>query len=311
MQRVPATITVQSMVARGFVGNSAVIAGLLACRVEPYPVHTVMLGAHGAVRPRRGGVVPSPLFYGLLRSLEETEADLILSGYLGSAGQGEILADWLARRMAARGSLPYLLDPVLGDDPHGLYVTPEVTDIVRERLLPLAQVVTPNPFEALKLAGMDPAATDRSEEVIMAAARRLLTATPALGSPSPAPGPQWVIVTGWRRKNSRIYALALGRDEAWEVGVDAIPWSAYGTGDLFAAVVAAGICHGRPVPAACVAAASAVAAALEQSQKSGADTVLPVGLPDVYPASAVERDVSVRTGGWGVTLEQIGLTESM
>ncbi|MZP29060.1 hypothetical protein GTO91_04955 [Heliobacterium undosum] len=288
MDRIPSAITVQSLVARGFVGNSAVIPGFLACRVEPYPVHTVMLGAHGAVRPRRGGVVPSPLFYGLLRSLEEVEADLILSGYLGSAEQGDILADWLSRRMAAKEPIPYLLDPVLGDDPHGLYVTPEVTDVVRERLLPLAQVITPNPFEVLKLAGMDPAAADRSEPVIIAAARRLLEPATGPCPPAPASRLQWVIVTSWRRENNRIYTLALGREAVWEVGVNAVPWSAYGTGDLFAAIVAAGICHDRSVPEACAAAARAVATALKEAQSNGADTVMPIGLPDFYRTSAGE-----------------------
>ncbi|ABZ84701.1 pyridoxal kinase [Heliomicrobium modesticaldum Ice1] len=293
MERIPSAITVQSLVARGFVGNSAVIPGFLACRVEPYPVHTVLLGAHGAVRPRRGGVVPSPLFYGLLRSLEEAEADLILSGYLGSAEQGEILADWLSRRMAAKGSLPYLLDPVLGDDPYGLYVTPAVVDVVRERLLPMAQVITPNPFEVLKLAGMDPAAADRSEPVIIAAARRLLASAAGPCSPGPDSGLQWVIVTSWRRENNRIYTLALGREAAFEIGVNAVPWSAYGTGDLFAAIVAAGICHGRSVPEACAAAACAVTTALKEAQSNGADTVMPIGLPDFYQISAGKAAVDV------------------
>ncbi len=39
-----------------------------------------------------------------------------------------------------------VVDPVLGDDPKGLYVPEAVAAELREQLVPLADVVTPNAF---------------------------------------------------------------------------------------------------------------------------------------------------------------------
>ncbi|MTV47646.1 hypothetical protein GJ688_01455 [Heliobacillus mobilis] len=284
MGLIPSVLSVQSMVARGFVGNSAVIPGLLACGIQPFPIHTVMLGAHGAVRPRRGGTVPDSLFFGLLKSLKDTPVDHVLSGYLGSARQGKILSRWLIERP----DIPYLLDPVLGDDPHGAYVVPEVARVVREDLLPLATVITPNPFEVFWLAGVDGnkppigVAGGRDSRKILEAARQLMNSVKKESLLKGRSGLKAIVVTGWRRESERIYTLILDQESAWEIGTALVPWAAYGTGDLFAAVLVAGICHGYDLPRSCRGAARAVAAALRRSQRYGLDTVAPIHLPDDF-----------------------------
>ncbi|MBC9783338.1 bifunctional hydroxymethylpyrimidine kinase/phosphomethylpyrimidine kinase [Heliobacterium chlorum] len=293
MERIPSVLSVQSMVARGFVGNSAVVPGLLACGIQPFPIHTVMLGAHGAVRPRRGGTVPDALFYGLLKSLEDTPVDHVLSGYLGSARQGKILSRWLMERP----DIPYLLDPVLGDDPHGAYVVPEVARVVREDLLPLASVITPNPFEVFLLAGIDGdkppvgVARGRDSRKILEAARHLLDSVRKESLQKGRAGLKAIVVTGWRRENDRIYTLILEQEKAWEIGTALVPWAAYGTGDLFAAILVAGICHGYDVSRSCMGASRAVAAALEQSQRYELDTVAPIHLPkDLFEEEKTETE---------------------
>ncbi|QGG47991.1 pyridoxal kinase [Heliorestis convoluta] len=282
MSKVPAIVSIQSMVAQGFVGNGAVVAGMLHCAVQPLPIPTVYYGAHGAIRPRRGGEVPATLFYQLLKALENREIDFLLSGFLGSPRQGEILAKWLEHRK----DLPYLLDPVLGDDPQGLYVSPEVVEVVREKLLPRADYITPNPFELMVLAENETAplpeeAAPRDCATLFQGAQKLL-----------AQGPSWVIVTSWRkdRNEQTLYNLLLHREGAWEVAVKAVPKKAFGTGDLFAAILASALSRSFSVRQAGAAAALAVAQSLQIAALQNADTVIPVGLrTDLFDETNYEQ----------------------
>ena len=71
-----------------------------------------------------GGAIPADWFRGYLadldrrRALDATRA--IILGYLGSAEQADILADWLDAEKARRPQLHISIDPVLGDHDSGL-----------------------------------------------------------------------------------------------------------------------------------------------------------------------------------------------
>ena len=58
----------------------------------------------------------------------------------------------------ANPSLLYVCDPVMGDNGK-LYVTPDLLPIYQETILPLADIVTPNQFEAELLTGNFPMRT--------------------------------------------------------------------------------------------------------------------------------------------------------
>lgn len=80
------------------------------------------------------------------------EIEGILSGYFGNVAQVEAVAKFVTRAKANNPKLRYLLDPVIGD--HGnLYVVPEQAQAVKEQLLPLADMTSPNPFEMQWLTG--------------------------------------------------------------------------------------------------------------------------------------------------------------
>jgi pyridoxine kinase len=85
-----------------------------------------------------------------LRSLRFLEEDaVILTGYFANAEQIEAVAtviDHFAKAI-------YMCDPVLGDTPKGLYVAEDVARGIRERLVPMADVLTPNAFELCWLTG--------------------------------------------------------------------------------------------------------------------------------------------------------------
>ena len=78
---------------------------------------------------------------------------MILSGYLGSADNATVVADFVARAKAKNPSLLYCCDPVLGDRDRGLFVHADIPPLVRDLLCPLADIVTPNHFEFEWLSG--------------------------------------------------------------------------------------------------------------------------------------------------------------
>ena len=67
----------------------------------------------------------------------------VLSGYLGDPGVADVVARAVAAVRRARQAL-YLCDPVIGDDGPGVFVSPGVPEAIRERLLPLADIVLPS-----------------------------------------------------------------------------------------------------------------------------------------------------------------------
>ena len=111
----------------------------------------------------------SPISCSASRSAARSiRAKMILSGYLGSAEIAAVVADFVARAKAHNPALLYCCDPVLGDRDRGLFVHADIPPLVRDRLCPLADIITPNHFEFEWLCGAKAATID---QVIEAGAR--------------------------------------------------------------------------------------------------------------------------------------------
>ena len=86
----------------------------------------------------RGRVLESALVADLLEGLEERglveAAAAIITGYLGSADNGAVIADFLARARARNPALLYVCDPVIGDEGSGVFVAAGVIDCFRTGL---------------------------------------------------------------------------------------------------------------------------------------------------------------------------------
>jgi len=151
-----AVIVISSHVARGSVGNRAAVFALETLGFPVWAVPTVILPWHpGHGRATR--IVPAPeQFAALMKDLERApwlgEVAAVLSGYLGDASQAEAVASLVGAVKARNPRAIYVCDPVMGDL-GGLYV-PEATAIaLRERLVPLADVATPNRYELEWMSG--------------------------------------------------------------------------------------------------------------------------------------------------------------
>jgi pyridoxine kinase len=104
----------------------------------------------------RGDVFSGGAIRLVVQGIEERgvlgECDGVLSGYLGAADIGEAVADAVVRVKSANPAARYCCDPVIGDVGRGVFVREGIPEFIKERMLPLADVVTPNQFELEYLA---------------------------------------------------------------------------------------------------------------------------------------------------------------
>ena len=69
------------------------------------------------------------------------ECDGVLSGYLGTFDIGEAVIDIVARVKGANPAARYCCDPVIGDAARGVFVRAGVPELIKERMLPIADFV--------------------------------------------------------------------------------------------------------------------------------------------------------------------------
>ncbi|TXG72598.1 hypothetical protein EZV62_001177 [Acer yangbiense] len=76
----------------------------------------------------------------------------LLTGYIGSVSFLNTVLEVVNKLRSINPKLTYVCDPVMGDEGK-LYVPPELVSVYRERVVPVASMLTPNQFEAEQLAG--------------------------------------------------------------------------------------------------------------------------------------------------------------
>ncbi|KQS87536.1 MULTISPECIES: pyridoxal kinase PdxY [unclassified Rhizobium] len=151
-----AVIVISSHVIRGSVGNRAAVFALETLGYPVWAVPTVILPWHPGHGPSTRVTIGEDEFNRLIDDLIRApwvgEVRAVLSGYLGGAHQAEGVARLVEALRQKNPDLFYACDPVMGDA-GGLYV-PEATAVaMRDRLLPLASLATPNRFELSWLCG--------------------------------------------------------------------------------------------------------------------------------------------------------------
>ncbi len=150
-------LCISSQTVYGPVGNSAAVPALQAEGHEVMQIPTVILSNHPGHGKPAGQSTPVPLIRDMLDALTRINAfnglNAVMTGYFTSAAQVIAAAKQIAALKAGNESLHVLVDPVIGD--HGaLYVPVEVAETIRDELLPLATITTPNLFELTWLTGI-------------------------------------------------------------------------------------------------------------------------------------------------------------
>lgn len=256
-------LSIQSHVAYGHVGNAAAVFPLQRLGFEVWPVHTVQFSNHLGYSDWQGQVF-SPEHIGAIidgvaaRGVLDTCA-AVLSGFLGAARLGQVVADTVDRVRAANPSALYLCDPVMGDTGTGFYVHDDIPEFLRSRGVPSADVITPNLFELEQLSQR----TIASRDDTVTAARGLI-----------ARGPSVVVVTSLRHNETpadAIDILAVTATNAWQVRTPYLPVdpAANGAGDALAALFLGHYLKTREVPEALAEAAAGIFGIISTTQAAG------------------------------------------
>ncbi|WP_433006300.1 pyridoxal kinase PdxY [Kribbella sp. CA-294648] len=224
-------LSIQSAVAYGHVGNSAAVFPLQRIGVEVLPVYTVNFSNHTGYGAWRGPLISPDDVREVLQGIEDRgvfpQIDVILSGYQGGEGIADVILEAVKRVKAANPRAVYSCDPVMGNAKSGCFVAPAIPVLLRDRVVPAADIITPNQFELGFLTGTEP---DTLESTL--ASVELVRAT----------GPRTVLVTSVERpdrEDGTIEMLAVDDSGAWLVQTPYIPMKANGSGDVTAALFTA------------------------------------------------------------------------
>lgn len=150
-------IALSSFVTRGHVGLRAIVPALERLGHEVMAIPTVFLSSHAAFPHVAGTAVATDVLDQIASALDAngwlSTTHSIVTGYLPSAAHVRFAAA-LTDRVKQRSPMAQLVcDPVLGDEPKGLYVSPETAVAIRSELIPRASLATPNRFELAWLTG--------------------------------------------------------------------------------------------------------------------------------------------------------------
>lgn len=150
-------LSIQSTVVSGYVGNKCASFALQILGFDVCPVNSVQLSNHTGYSCFKGQVLNAEdiecLYDGLKQNNIHGQFSHLITGYIGSKSfllkVGEIIQD-------IRDSNPgitYVCDPVMGDNGK-MYVPEELMPVYRDVIVPKADIVTPNQFEAELLTGI-------------------------------------------------------------------------------------------------------------------------------------------------------------
>ncbi len=153
-----AILSIQSHVVYGHVGNRSAVFPLERMGFEVWPINTVQFSNHTGYGAWRGEIFPGSHIDEIWQGVRERgvvgECEAVLSGYLGNAAIGWSIKKALADVRVANPGALYCCDPVMGDYGRGVYVRPDIPAFLKNEALPVADIVTPNLFEAELLSGI-------------------------------------------------------------------------------------------------------------------------------------------------------------
>jgi pyridoxine kinase len=282
MTRVTTILSIQSSVAYGHVGNSAVTFPLMRMGVTVWPVITVHFSNHTGYGAWRGPLLSAADLRDVVQGIDERgvlgEVDAVLSGYQGGEDIGAMILDAVALVKLRNPAAIYCCDPVLGDADGGYFVRPGIPELMRQRVVPAAQIITPNQFELEALTGLR---VSTMGEVLNAAdaARRL--------------GPEVVLVTsvlGQDGPPGTIDMVAVDAEGAWQVTTPRLPQTFTGSGDVTAATFLATLLDTADVSRALAHTAAVIYGLLLVTAASGGTELALIAAQDelVHPSHTFE-----------------------
>jgi pyridoxine kinase len=222
-----AVLSIQSHVVYGYAGNTAAVFPLQRLGREVWAINTVEFSNHTGYGAWRGKVLGAELAADLVTGLKErgvlNRCESVLSGYLGDASVAMAIVDAVKKVREKSPNALYACDPVMGDVGRGFYVKPDIPDIFKKELIPLADIVTPNQFELDAITGLTTQNLDDTLKAI-----NILHEM----------GPSIVLVTSYKEKEGELSMIASDKKEIYKITTPELPLGkgVAGTGDMTSAV---------------------------------------------------------------------------
>ncbi|GAB3945349.1 pyridoxal kinase PdxY [Corynebacterium tapiri] len=221
-------LSIQSHVTYGHVGNSAAVFPLQRIGHEVWPIHTVAFSNHTGYGSWGGPMIPAEDVRSIVSGVDHLgklgEVDAVISGYQGGTDIAGAITDTVRLVKEKNPQAIYSCDPVMGNAKSGCFVSDEIPPLLRDVVVPVADVITPNQFELGYLTGCE--ATDLDSTIEAAQAARQM-------------GPKTVLVTSVRRPDQpedTIEMMVVTDAGVWSVSTPYLPFKRNGSGDVTAAL---------------------------------------------------------------------------
>lgn len=205
-----------------------------------WPLNTVQFSNHTQYGHWTGTVMPASHLTDIVKGIADIDrlktCDAVLSGYLGSAEQGEQILEIVRQVKAANPNAWYFCDPVMGHPEKGCIVAPGVAEFHCHSALPASDIVAPNLLELELLSGRQVSDIDECIQ----ACRQLIER-----------GPRIVLVKHLSRagrRSDQFEMLLVTADEAWHIHRPLVDFGVrqpVGVGDLTSGLLLVDLLHGR------------------------------------------------------------------
>ncbi|MBV8602667.1 MAG: bifunctional hydroxymethylpyrimidine kinase/phosphomethylpyrimidine kinase [Candidatus Eremiobacteraeota bacterium] len=261
--------SIQNDVGYGFIGNQAVAAVANPLKVRTATMTTGYASARGGVENRLMFAPSAIDFRRGVQFLIHLAPPVLLIGYLARYEYVATLAELLPEYSGI-----VILDPVIGNA-NGLYVSDETASAIRRLLVPFAQILTPNRFEALLL-------TENMHEQGIGEAK-ILEDVLALG-------PTATLITSWQRDTGEKRIVNIFGNAYGQTRITAPYYTAmtgYGSGDVLAAALATFTALGASPNIAAVLATAFATLSVKLSTPYGYSTVDPIAVHDLFKPRGV------------------------
>jgi len=227
----PRVLSIQSHVVSGYVGNKSASFPLQVLGFEVDSINSVQFSNHTGYRHFKGQVMHAKELEELVSGLQLNNIQHythVLTGYIGCVTFLEKVYDTIQDLKKVNPGLIYVCDPVMGDNGK-MYVPETLLPVYKEKFLSLADIITPNQYEAELLTGTKIA----SEEDALAAMELLHSK-----------GAQTVVLTSTELGSDGLLiclgsSIKGGERTAIRLEIPKFPATFTGTGDLFAALLLA------------------------------------------------------------------------
>ncbi|XP_055975211.1 pyridoxal kinase [Sorex fumeus] len=236
-------LSIQSHVVRGYVGNRAAAFPLQVLGFEIDAVNSVQFSNHTGYAHWKGQVLNSGELHELyegLRLNQVNQYDYVLTGYTRDKSFLAMVVDIVRELKQQNPRLVYVCDPVMGDKWDGegsMYVPEDLLPVYRDKVVPVADIITPNQFEAELLSGRKIRNQEEALQVMDVLHSMGPDTVVITSSDLPSPrGSDYLTALGSQRIRNPDGSVVTERIRMDMHRVDAV---FVGTGDLFAAMLLA------------------------------------------------------------------------